>query len=442
MKTVDHTALAIRINVILFGVLFNGCIDFSIPNSVTDSSATDTNPKTEMAASNDNTDADSDADADANADSDADTDSDTDTDSDADSDADDTTYEIDSDTDSDVTSDIHNSSDSNSDEDTARIDDDTNDSNVETVSDVPTTSTETIESSDSNVDCDSSATDTHTDSDSDSDADLDTDTDVDSDTDVDTDTDSDTDSNTDIGIAVDPAWRTGGFDSRPMVIPILNEVGGAGNITAHGSVTEPVSNTGGACNYGKTNVYYYAAINANHRPNDGLGQWNSGRVCGQCAKVMTETVTGDISTIVRIMDRCADNVCGIDIGGLPAKDVMGSLPGRYLGIWEFVPCSEGKGVSDGPVTIYVKEGASLWWSLIQIRNPPAAVQSITWISESTGESGTFQYATEAENFFSVPAAVRQATWPITITLNCDFDIHITHELIGTDLIVEEALIAL
>jgi hypothetical protein len=102
-------------------------------------------------------------------------------------------------------------------------------------------------------------------------------------------------------------------------------------------------------------------------------------------------------------------------------------------------CEDHEGVTDGPPAIHVKDGASAWWSLIQIRNAPAAVRSITWESPS-GASGEFEWATESENFFSVPEQVRESSQTITLTLHFSFDITITHALIGSDLTVENALI--
>ncbi|HTU62329.1 MAG TPA: hypothetical protein VMF89_27910, partial [Polyangiales bacterium] len=46
-----------------------------------------------------------------------------------------------------------------------------------------------------------------------------------------------------------------------------------------------------------------------------------------------------------------------------------------------------------------------WWALVHVRNPAQAVSAIDWQSSDGSSSGTFAYATEAENFYSVPEAV-------------------------------------
>lgn len=228
-----------------------------------------------------------------------------------------------------------------------------------------------------------------------------------------------------------------GFDNRTPVIPQVTEVGGIGNITTYGSITDPEPRKGGACNYGETQILNFAAIHLNLNPGDRMGQWNGGRVCGQCLEVQVETAEGIKSTVVRIVDKCPDDFCGVDLGGAPARDLMGMRPGRYDGAWQLIPCPTNQAVSDGPPALFVKEGSNQWWAIIQVRNPPAAVISISWRSRSG--SGTFAYATEAENFFAVDESVRTTTETVSLTITYDFDIQHTIDIIGQKLTVEGAI---
>jgi len=250
-----------------------------------------------------------------------------------------------------------------------------------------------------------------------------------SDTDIKTDSRTDTDTNTDAD--------TEPYDAQTPNDPVVDENGGTGNVTTYGSVTDPAPSRGGACNYGDTRIFDFAAINANVHAGDGLGQWNGGRICGQCAEVTVQTAEGDKSTVVRIVDKCPDEYCGIDLGGLPAQTLMGDRPGRYAGHWEFIPCSDHPNVSDGQPAIFVKEGSNPWWSAIQVRNPPAAVLSITWDTPS-GLSGELAYATEAENYYSVPEELRTSKETVTLTFRFDFGIALTRGIVGSDLSVENS----
>lgn len=186
----------------------------------------------------------------------------------------------------------------------------------------------------------------------------------------------------------------------PAVVPD----GGQGNITMYTTV----ASSGGACNYGATQVMDFAAVNVNVSPGDGLGQWQGGRVCGQCIEVTALTSQGPQSVVVRIMDKCADVYCGIDLGGSAPATIMTDGFGRYDGSWKFVSCAGYPAVSDGPCALWVLSGASAYWSRVQVRNPPGAVESIDW-QNTQGTAGTFAYASDPENTFEVPLAVLQST---------------------------------
>lgn len=197
-------------------------------------------------------------------------------------------------------------------------------------------------------------------------------------------------------------------DASTPSIPVLSTEGGSGDVTTYGGVGNANPSSGGACNYGITGITHYAAIQVNRLPGDLQGQWDEGRICGQCVRIRARTSTGWRSTVARIVDKCFDDHCGIDLGGAPATDLMGAQAGRYSGEWTFVPCDGLEGVSDGPTALWVKEGSNASWSIVQMRDPPSAVDSMM-ARLPGGDWVPFAWATEAENFFKVPTAVLGST---------------------------------
>ena len=200
-------------------------------------------------------------------------------------------------------------------------------------------------------------------------------------------------------------------------IPVFSDSGGHGDVTTYGSVSDPEFSQGGACNYGSTGIKYYAAINVNRFPGDARGQWNDGRCCGRCAKVRVRTSDGEVhTTVVRIVDKCPDDNCGIDLGGAPAGEIMSDQPGRYSGAWEWVNCDEYEGVSDGSASICTKEGTNEWWSLVQVRNGSGGVTDIRIRKIDGGSWMSLEWATEAENFYTVPEQMLQDAeqWEIEV----------------------------
>jgi hypothetical protein len=198
-------------------------------------------------------------------------------------------------------------------------------------------------------------------------------------------------------------------DASPPSVPVLNDTGGFGDVTTYGSLADPAPSRGGACNYGSTEILRFAAIQVSLLPGDLRGQWQDGRICGRCAEVRARTPDGWKTTVVRIMDKCPDANCGIDLGGLPAQDLMGARPGRYSGEWRWVSCAGHEGVSDGPPSLFVKEGGNAYWSLVQVRNAEAGVLGVRLRLASSGAGSwtDLPWATEAENFFKVPTAILQ-----------------------------------
>lgn len=202
-------------------------------------------------------------------------------------------------------------------------------------------------------------------------------------------------------------------DATTPSIPVLRDDGGAGDVTTYGGVGNANPSSGGACNYGITGITHYAAIQVNQLPGDLQGQWKEGRACGQCVQVRARTSTGWKTTHARIVDKCFDANCGIDLGGAPATELMGTQAGRYSGEWTFVPCEGLAGVSDGPTALRVKEGSNASWSIVQMRNPPSAVDSMM-ARLPGGDWIPFAWAIEAENFFKVPPSILDADDSVSI----------------------------
>lgn len=201
-------------------------------------------------------------------------------------------------------------------------------------------------------------------------------------------------------------------NSATPVYPTIFEDGGTGNVTVYSTS----ASSGGACNYGDTDVMYYAAINVHSEPGDYAGQWDGGAICGQCAKITTQTSEGEKTVVARIMDKCPDAYCGIDTGGDAPALLMPDGSGRYDGEWEFVSCDGYDDVFDGDPELHVFAGSNAWWSRIHVRNGLESVSSIAW--EIDDETGEFDFAEDPENFFEVPTDILQmGADEINITIN-------------------------
>ena len=196
-------------------------------------------------------------------------------------------------------------------------------------------------------------------------------------------------------------------DSFTAADPELIENGGKGSVTTYGSITAKETSLGGACNYGQTNIQYYAAIHVNVSPGDEKGPWNGGAACGGCVRVKAKTPDGWKRVTVRITDRCPDADCGVDLGGAPASDIMGIQVGRYYGEWEFVSCEGVEGVWGDSTSIWVKEGACEFWSIIHVRNPKDMVKSITIYGVDTRDFYELEMVVGTENFWTVPPEILQ-----------------------------------
>ena len=227
-------------------------------------------------------------------------------------------------------------------------------------------------------------------------------------------------------------------DSYTAADPELTENGGKGSVTTYGSITAKETSLGGACNYGQTNIQYYAAIHVNVSPGDNKGPWQGGLACGGCVRVKAKTPDGWKKVTVRITDRCPDADCGVDLGGAPASDIMGIQVGRYYGEWEFVSCEGVDGVWGDSTSLWVKEGASEFWSIIQVRNPKDMVKSIAIYGVDTRDFYELEMVVGTENFWTVPEAVLKTgnRYRVVVTYRTGTDDE--WKIKGSDLAVPEA----
>ena len=227
-------------------------------------------------------------------------------------------------------------------------------------------------------------------------------------------------------------------DSYIAADPELTENGGKGSVTNYGSITAKETSLGGACNYGQTNIQYYAAIHVNVSPGDEKGPWNGGAACGGCVRVKAKTPDGWKRVTVRITDRCPDADCGVDLGGAPAADIMGNQVGRYYGEWEFVSCEGVDGVWGDSTSLWVKEGASEFWSIVQVRNPKDMVKSIAIYGIDTRDFYELEMVVGTENFWTVPEAVLKTgnRYRVVVTYRTGTDDE--WKIKGSDLAVPEA----
>lgn len=227
-------------------------------------------------------------------------------------------------------------------------------------------------------------------------------------------------------------------DSYTAADPELTENGGKGSVTTYGSITAKETSLGGACNYGQTNIQYYAAIHVNVSPGDEKGPWNGGAACGGCVRVKAKTPDGWKHVTVRITDRCPDADCGVDLGGAPAADIMGNQVGRYYGEWEFVSCEGVDGVWGDSTSIWVKEGASEFWSIIQVRNPKDMVKSIAIYGINTRDFYELEMVVGTENFWTVPEAVLKTDNRYRVVVKYRTGTDDEWKIKGSDLAVPEA----
>jgi hypothetical protein len=213
-----------------------------------------------------------------------------------------------------------------------------------------------------------------------------------------------------------PSQCSGNCNATTPSQPIISSNGGKGNVTAYSAS----ASSGGACGYGATGVMYYAAINVNVAPGDGLGEWQRGQACGKCPQVNVLTSQGLKNVVVRVMDKCPDGNCGMDLGGLAPGAVMLDGIGRYSGQWRYVACDGHPEVSDGQPTLNIKDGSNAYWGRVRVHNPLTGVTSISYQDNNSSAHGSFVFdASNVENAYEVPVAevLRSSTSSFTITVN-------------------------
>ncbi|WP_254794649.1 hypothetical protein [Fibrobacter sp. UWCM] len=141
---------------------------------------------------------------------------------------------------------------------------------------------------------------------------------------------------------------------------------------------------------------------------------------------------------VRITDRCPDANCGVDLGGAPAADIMGNRVGRYYGEWEFVSCEGVDGVWGDSTSIWVKEGASEFWSIIQVRNPKDMVKGVAIYGIDTRDFYELEMVVGTENFWTVPKNVLQTDNRYRVVVKYRTGTDDEWKIKGSDLAVPEA----
>lgn len=93
------------------------------------------------------------------------------------------------------------------------------------------------------------------------------------------------------------------------------------------------------------------------------------------------TAQGLKTTVVRIVDKCPDNHCGIDLGGTAPSAVMADGFGRYADQWRLVACGGHPGGRACACT-----------------TPPPAAASIDYQDTGGSAHGRFPFdASNAEN---------------------------------------------
>jgi hypothetical protein len=128
---------------------------------------------------------------------------------------------------------------------------------------------------------------------------------------------------------------------------------------------------------------------------------------------------------------------------------MGEKPGRYSGKWTWVSCDGHAEPMDSPPALFVKEGSNTYWSLVQVRNAADRVVTIHMRLDGDNSDAVddspwteLPWATEAENYFKVPATILQdaRTYEMQIILPSGPRYAIKHK--GSDLAAEKATHAL
>jgi len=153
----------------------------------------------------------------------------------------------------------------------------------------------------------------------------------------------------------------------------------------------------GACGYDPSpNDLDVAAIDA--------PEWNGSAPCGECVSITGPN--GDVT--VRIVDECPGCEQGhLDLSQEAFAKIADPSAGNVPIAWQVVACDV-----TGPVSYFIKDGSSQYWTAIQVRNSKYAIAKLEW------KTGTNAYAevTRADyNYFVVDSGVGPDPYMVRIT---------------------------
>jgi expansin (peptidoglycan-binding protein) len=117
---------------------------------------------------------------------------------------------------------------------------------------------------------------------------------------------------------------------------------------------------------------------------------------------------------------------------------MGNRVGRYYGEWEFVSCEGVDGVWGDSTSIWIKEGASEFWSIIQVRNPKDMVKGIAIYGIDTRDFYELEMVVGTENFWTVPKNVLQTDNRYRVVVKYRTGTDDEWKIKGSDLAMPEA----
>lgn len=130
-------------------------------------------------------------------------------------------------------------------------------------------------------------------------------------------------------------------------------------------------------------------------------EWQGSALCGACAEV----VGPKGAVTVRIVDLCPECKKGhLDLSREAFAKIADPVSGRVDISWKLVSCN-----ASGPIRYRLKDGASQWWTAIQVRNHKVPVRSLayekggTWV-EMKRES--YNYFVEASGTGPAPIKLR------------------------------------
>jgi expansin (peptidoglycan-binding protein) len=184
-----------------------------------------------------------------------------------------------------------------------------------------------------------------------------------------------------------PAGPTG--DGLPAPPPV--SLGG----TRSGDGTSYSADGSGACSFDPSpNDLMVAALNA--------PDWAGSNWCGACADV-----TGPNGSVrIRIVDECPECKSGdLDLSPQAFEKLAPLDRGRISISWNFVSCDV-----TGPVRYRFKDGASQWWTAVQVQNSRLPVTKFEWSKDGSSFKAInrtdYNYFVDESGFGPDPVHVR------------------------------------